>query len=197
MQTNTVKHSAHPESRPTLAAVQVQKETISTVESKPAESVVSPISDKPNQSVYYVNRSGKHCPDKLTPEIAEEFKAALTSHMAELSQQYGVALNKLSIELSDDAQNLDIVLKASTINFHGMDRYSIEYLKSAGQRGFKPEWIGKTFSYKASNKMVLTGYDSETNRIRVFTGSTAVWIREESFNHLIELLTFNDLFENA
>ncbi len=199
MQTNTAELQARTTVRPSLAAVSVQPHPSPHSEADaPAaapQSVVSQISDKQQPSVYYVNSAGNECPDKLTQETVEAFKNGLTSYMLELSQQYGIALNKLSINLSDDAQNLDITLKASTINFHGMDRYAIEYLKLANSIGFKPEWIGKTFTYKTASKMVLTGYDSETNRIRVFSGTNAIWVRNDSFKHLIELITYNDFFQ--
>ncbi|WP_188737918.1 hypothetical protein [Shewanella inventionis] len=141
-------------------------------------------STKPNlEALNYTNSLGVTCVDKITDEHTLEFKNLLTNLSVKLANELGLSVTDIICKVNDDQTTLKISLNASTINFFGLDHYGRSYLSHCASFGFSPEWLGVKFKPNKTD-MVITGYDPERERLRIFNGTSTLWVREISFQNI-------------
>jgi hypothetical protein len=146
-------------------------------------SLISSSAPKPDPQTLlnFRNSQGTLSVDNIKIEHVEEFKSLILDHSINLANKLGLSINDLDVDLSSDGKSLSIKLKASTLNFFGLDQYGVAYLSHCDSLGFKASWLGLKFKPN-DTEMVITGYDNEKDRIRVFTGVSSIWVRNISFN---------------
>jgi len=146
---------------------------------------------KPAQSkselLNFRNSKGVLCVDKITPEHTLQFKELLSQMTAELAFKLGLSVTDVICDINDDQSTLSIGVKASTVNFFGLDHYGRSYLSHCSTFDFNPAWLGVKFKPNKT-EMVITGYDPEGKRLRVFNGVSALWVREVSFSNIRDYL---------
>tara|TARA_R110002033_G_scaffold135713_3_gene175280 strand:- start:6517 stop:7098 length:582 start_codon:yes stop_codon:yes gene_type:complete len=184
--TNTVeKLQESPSPQPRISVVEKSVESTSSVLSIAKES----LHNKPKRTqsnselLNYRNSKGVVCVDKITQVHTEEFKQLLTHMTVELAQKLGLSVTDIICNVNDDQSTLNIGLKASTVNFFGLDHYGRSYLSHCSSFDFNPAWLGVKFKPNQT-EMVITGYDPEGKRLRIFNGNSALWVREVSFSNI-------------
>lgn len=178
--TNTVeKYQESPTQQPRISVVDNNAESKQNVLSMAKESLSkSPKRIESNSEMLnYRNSQGVLCVDKITQDHTEEFKQLLTHMTVELALKLGLSVTDIICNVNDDQSTLNIGLKASTVNFFGLDHYGRSYLSHCCTFDFNPAWLGVKFKPNKT-EMVITGYDPEGKRLRVFNGNTALWVRE-------------------
>lgn len=159
--------------------------TVTALNSIPAKSIVN---SGPVDNLSYKNRLGVSCPNLIPVESLRDFTEMLKTHIREFTAQHGLSFSELEHIISNDQREAKLTVTLSSLNFFGMDSSAICYIKNCQTYGLKPEWFGQKFSIGSSYNMVITGMDinEATNsvRVRVFTGTTALFLRENSFDRL-------------
>jgi hypothetical protein len=156
-------------------------------------SVQKPVSHTSDSSkLNFLNSAGINCPSTISVETVHEFEEQLRSYVREFTLRQGISLTELNVKLSQDKKEVTFFVKASSLNFYGMDKTATSYLINAEKYGFKPAWLGQKFTVTNSMDLVITGMDvsqSEAPRLRVCNGVSTLFVKEKSFKRIIEAFT--------
>ncbi|QIR16679.1 hypothetical protein [Shewanella aestuarii] len=186
MNTNTAKVINTGSESPLMSVVDKKPagefKTVSTI----ADEFLASNKPKPapkENALNFTNSKGVACVDKITEEHTAEFKALLTNLTVKLALELGLSVTDVICKVSEDQSTLKIGLNASTVNFFGLDHYGRSYLSHCSSIEFNPAWLGVKFKPNKT-EMVITGYDPEGNRLRIFNGTSTLWVREVSFSNI-------------
>ncbi|MDI5833336.1 hypothetical protein OCF84_20570 (plasmid) [Shewanella xiamenensis] len=136
----------------------------------------------------FKNKLGVSCPNLIPVESMRDFEELFKIHIREFTAKHGLSFSELESVISNDQREARLTVSISSLNFYGMDTLATCYIKMAHEYGLKPEWFGQKFTIGTATNLVITGMDinevTKVARIRVFNGSAAVFVRENSFDRL-------------
>jgi hypothetical protein len=148
-----------------------------------------PLQDGDSSKLNFLNSKGINCPSSISHETVKVFEEQLRGYVREFTLEHGISLTELDVKLSHDQKEVTFLVKASSLNFYGMDNTATSYLINAEHYGFKPAWLGQKFTATNSMDLVITGMDINQEgepRLRVCNGASTFFVRENSFQLVIE-----------
>lgn len=164
------------------------------VETKPVVATVAPsqsqsAADGNSGNLNFHNSRGVNCPATLSSDVLSGLESVIRSSIRDFTLKHGISLTELGLSLSEDSKEVVFTVKASALNFYGMDKTSMFYLDNCHRFGFKPSWLGLKFNALGNVDFVITGMDETSSgaiRVRVYNGKMTYFVKEPSFAQIIQ-----------
>lgn len=182
--------------KPRLVAV-AKKSSLSQQSVDDAKPEVATLASRPTQNeanshssnLNFHNSRGVSCPPTLNNDVINGLEGVLRASIREFTLQHGISLTELGLSLSEDSKEVVFTVKASALNFYGMDKTAMFYLDNCHQYGFKPSWLGLKFNALGNVDFIITGMDKNSAgaiRVRVYNGKMTYFVKEQFFAQIIQ-----------